>query len=235
MIQCAECGKLYDPPRINSVVCSPQCRSAYRQRIARERTRQWHLDHPGYAAARNAMNRQPPKFADCKHCGQPFHSRAGAVFCSISCRGKYRRRTKPEWYRSAHARNKAQYNAQSLARYYKARQNRPWLILIEVAAVRARKREIPYDLTAEWAAARWTGRCENTGIPFILGDGIRGVFSPSLDQIEASKGYTKDNCRFILWAINSMKGAGTDSEMMLIARAMLHHGPPIEAVLSLPG
>ena len=48
-------------------------------------------------------------------------------------------------------------------------------------------------------------------------------FTLSLDRIDSSKGYTKDNCRFILLGINMLRGMGTDSEMYTIAEALLNN------------
>lgn len=46
-----------------------------------------------------------------------------------------------------------------------------------------------------------------------------------MDRIDSSKGYTQDNCRFILFAVNSFKGVGTDALMLEIAQALLERRP----------
>lgn len=74
----------------------------------------------------------------------------------------------------------------------------------------------------EWAEKRWTGKCEITGLPFILSTQRNPyLFSPSLDKIVPSLGYVPDNCRFILHAVNALKGAGTDEQMLEIAKAIV--------------
>lgn len=80
---------------------------------------------------------------------------------------------------------------------------------------------LTFDLTQEWAQSRWTGACELTGLEFSHPSKGRSQFSASIDRIDNSLGYTKDNCRFILWAINKLKGEDTDEVMMLIARALI--------------
>ena len=109
--------------------------------------------------------------------------------------------------------------------------------MLDMARVRARKKALPFNLTKEWCESRWTGRCEVTGVKFIVGTKIRGPFSPSLDQIKPSAGYTQDNCRFILWAVNNMKGVGSNADMAEIAKAIVEHHESKYAglVLSLPG
>ena len=109
------------------------------------------------------------------------------------------------------------------ARAQKARLASPWKELLHAARWRARKKNVPFELTNEWAAARWTGRCEVSGFEFSLGQRTSGpkFFSPSIDRIDAIKGYVSDNCRFVLWAVNSFKHDATDADMLLVARAIV--------------
>lgn len=107
---------------------------------------------------------------------------------------------------------------------YAARTIAPWVGLVKGAKERAKKRGLPFDLTLEWAQARWTGSCELTGIPFRTDERGCGpkVYAASVDQITAKAGYTRDNCRFVLWAVNALKHDGTDADMYLIASALLN-------------
>ncbi len=93
--------------------------------------------------------------------------------------------------------------------------------LLRGAKSRAVKYGRDYDLTLDWARARWTGKCELTVIEFDWSRGTIHALSPSLDRIDSSIGYTQENCRFILQAINAFKGAESDEMMFTIARAML--------------
>ena len=86
---------------------------------------------------------------------------------------------------------------------------------------RERKTPVPFDLTIEWALERWTGRCEITGLPFeVRKVGGPNPFSPSIDRINADNGYTQDNCRFVLFGINALKGNGSDEDVAGIAHAL---------------
>jgi hypothetical protein len=50
--------------------------------------------------------------------------------------------------------------------------------------------------------------------------GVR-PYSPSIDRINPLKGYTQDNSRWVLTAVNSFKGEMSDAEMLTIARALV--------------
>ncbi len=119
---------------------------------------------------------------------------------------------------------------------YRAEQRlvKPWQKLLQGSRARARAKGLPFDLTAEWMKARYTGRCEITGIEFVPATG-RGprAFSPSIDRIVPSKGYTMDNCRFIVFAVNAIRGTMTDGEMFELA-ARLVSVRPVEAPQAKP-
>lgn len=125
----------------------------------------------------------------------------------------------------------------NLAYYYRNREKRkevnrdfnrrnmlanPWKSLVNGARTRSRASGIECNIDHEWAAARYTGRCELTGLEFRPNRGHGcgpAPFSPSIDRINPALGYTKGNCRFILHALNALKGAGTDADMERIIRA----------------
>ena len=109
----------------------------------------------------------------------------------------------------------------------KQRRDFPYIHLLRSAKVRARKNGLEYRLTREWAKTRWMGKCELTGIDFqYFEEGKIGYFySASLDRIDNSIGYLPDNCRFILYALNIMKGQASDHDVYKIALAVINnHG-----------
>lgn len=68
-----------------------------------------------------------------------------------------------------------------------------------LAKDRARRRGIPFTLTMEWVRERIeAGTCELSGLPFSLS----GEFVPSIDRIDASQGYTPENCRIVAHYVN---------------------------------
>ena len=115
----------------------------------------------------------------------------------------------------------------SRAALRKRRAENPWYQSLYGSGQRAKDNELEHDLTAEWAIATYTGVCSLTGIPFIIAAksiaGRSGArpYSPSIDRINPLKGYTQDNCRWVLTAVNSFKGEMSDAEMLTIARALV--------------
>ncbi len=104
--------------------------------------------------------------------------------------------------------------------YRNKRTKQPWAQLLVNSRVRASQRNLPFALTREWAEKNWTGHCALSGLPFTLGTREHYPDSPSIDRIKPELGYTPDNCRFILFAVNSLRGNGTDEQMLRIARAI---------------
>jgi hypothetical protein len=106
------------------------------------------------------------------------------------------------------------------------RKQHPYAEPLSSAKVRARKLGLPYNLSLEWAREKWTGKCELTGLLFVQSNpGKPGPqpFSPSIDRIDCRRGYTTDNCRFLLVCVNAFKGQISDVEMKHICIAILTH------------
>jgi hypothetical protein len=99
----------------------------------------------------------------------------------------------------------------------------PWKVMLSSARARAARKGIEFDLDDDWAEARWTGYCELTGIEFQPGTKF---WAASLDRIDNSRGYVKDNCRFVLNAVNLFKGSATDEEMFAVAQALVSSAAP---------
>ena len=90
--------------------------------------------------------------------------------------------------------------------------------LYDAALQRTRKRGTEFALTVEWIRERIeAGHCEVTGIPFEF-DGR--PWSPSLDRIDNTLGYTTDNVQVVVWTYNAAKGTGTSEDVLTMARAL---------------
>lgn len=89
---------------------------------------------------------------------------------------------------------------------------------------RAKKNGLEFDLTREWVIEKLSGRCEFTGKRFIItgnGDTLRGPWSPSVDKIDVTRGYTIDNCRMVVLAFNQARSNWGDESVRELARAIL--------------
>jgi hypothetical protein len=98
--------------------------------------------------------------------------------------------------------------------------------LLNNAKQRAKTFNREYDLDRAWLIEHMSaGVCEVTGIPFELSNGDTRVrpFSPSVDRIDSSKGYTKDNCRVVLTIYNTAKNEFSDADVLKMATALMSH------------
>jgi hypothetical protein len=95
---------------------------------------------------------------------------------------------------------------------------------------RSRLKNLNFDLKLEWVLNKIEkGICEVTGLPFKIPDGTGksgpSCFSPSLDRIIPSEGYTMNNTRLVIHSYNAAKNDGTDEDVLSMARALVSmHG-----------
>lgn len=94
------------------------------------------------------------------------------------------------------------------------------------AKKRAKEKGFECDLTVEWIEEKLkAGVCEVTGLEFdVSGDErrerSRNPRMPSLDRIDSSKGYTKDNVQVVIWIYNQAKGEWRHDEFMMLVKAL---------------
>lgn len=97
--------------------------------------------------------------------------------------------------------------------------------LFKSAQTRASQRGYEFSIDLEWIMAKLeTGKCDLTGIPFVMDTRRhehRNPYSPSLDRRDNSRGYTKENCRIILWALNMGFADWGQETYLKIARALI--------------
>jgi hypothetical protein len=211
---CETCGTIFPKKRFDQRYCSKPCKvrgdvlakprwadSPYREKANERRKLRYHLNRDAETQRhRDDRAANPEKYRAADH-------------------AKYLRR-KPQVadavkaYRAAHPDMRKR-------EYRKRKEKLPWTFLVASAKKRSREGTIEFDLTREWAESIWTGRCAISGIEFERGTTGHYPRSPSVDRIDPAKGYTQANCRFVLFAVNSLKGAGTDAEMLEIAKAIV--------------
>lgn len=80
-----------------------------------------------------------------------------------------------------------------------------------------------FSLEVDWIEARLSKCCELTGLLFDFDGGGdtagHGPYSPSLDRIDSSKGYTPENTRVVCFGINALLGKWGDVPAEILARA----------------
>ncbi|MBU6232196.1 hypothetical protein KGP36_06135 [Patescibacteria group bacterium] len=135
-----------------------------------------------------------------------------------------RRRNNPSYPQKTSAYNSKRYseNPEKFKKISKEyRRSHPYHGLLNTARRRAEINDLPFSIDDKWLSSVWTGRCALTGLEFKTSDNAHGPFSPSIDRVIPELGYTPENCRFILFGLNALKGTGTDADMMIIAKALM--------------
>lgn len=207
---CETCGQQFRKYHARHKFCSKPCQNT---EAHKEKKRRYVFAKRNPGAAYRPMSAP----TSCPGCGTKVAHQSGCHrYCSRNCQHRHYRKENPEWFQQ----HDAVYTRVSRTKW---RMRRPWKYLFASRLSHARKRGLPFALTNEWATQRWTGRCELTGIPFAPqgnGPGPQPL-SPSIDRIDQRKGYTPDNCRFVLWAVNALHGVGSDETMYAVAAALI--------------
>jgi hypothetical protein len=93
-------------------------------------------------------------------------------------------------------------------------------ILLQQAKIRSKKKNAEFNLTLQDLLDLYPqdGMCPVFKMPIQFNTGEDRTNSPSIDRVDASKGYTKDNIRIISWKANRMKSNATlaDLEALVI-------------------
>ena len=105
-------------------------------------------------------------------------------------------------------------------RYYEFRQEKPERSIYHNMVNRSKSRgwDEP-EWTPEDIRVKIEGCCEVTGLPFNLDftpadhHCEKSAFKPSPDRIDNSKGYTKDNVRWVVWIFNMMRANFPDEDI----------------------
>lgn len=97
--------------------------------------------------------------------------------------------------------------------------------LYRSAVIRAKKKGLPCTITKLWITqALDAGVCQLSGIPFDLTPTKASHFnpySPSIDRIDSSKGYTFKNSRVILTALNvALSEYGLDTYLTIAKKVI---------------
>lgn len=98
--------------------------------------------------------------------------------------------------------NSKKVKAYNNEKYNSERYKKLWM----AARTRANKQNLEFSLDIDKIKiAIDIGICEITGIKFNVSDERHGAFSPSIDRINNSLGYTNENCKIVCWCFNAGK------------------------------
>lgn len=142
---------------------------------------------------------------------------------TLEARRAYYRRN-PEPFKARTRAYKKAHRAEISAKYrnYRTKPFGRAQYLLEVAKRRALKKGIAFDLTRDWVMQGIERGCAMSGIVFVLTAGEdHHPYAPSIDRIDSSEGYTKDNCRVILWCLNTALGSWGEHLAFAAWRAVL--------------
>jgi hypothetical protein len=164
------------------------------------------VDPQSSSESKSPLPKPSDQLRRCKGCDQErplkefkMHNKGGFRWVCRECENRQVRETK------------AWRTPEKRAYQSKRRMTHRGFSLTNDAKRRAREKGIAFDL--DWREIQQRidlGFCEVTGIPFDLTQ-PKAWNAPSLDQKEASMGYTKENTRIVLYALNTMANNwGTD-------------------------
>lgn len=100
--------------------------------------------------------------------------------------------------------------------HQKVRRTQTEKYLWKMAKSRAKDRNLEFTITPEDIII--PSHCPYLGVPFSFEDRDR---APSLDRIDSSLGYIKDNIQVISWRANVLKSDATIDQMIKFARGIL--------------
>jgi hypothetical protein len=100
-------------------------------------------------------------------------------------------------------------------------------MMLDSAYRRSQKQGLAFDLTLDFILRlhkQQHGLCALTGLTMDMGSpkiGRSRPFIPSLDRIEADKGYTQTNVRLVCWAVNAALSQWGEAQFASICRAYI--------------
>ncbi len=117
-----------------------------------------------------------------------------------------------EW-RDSH---KLDRKAHAAAKHIERKLNNPALYLLKYAKSRARYDNLEFNIVLEDIVIPEV--CPYLGTPIQMFD---KQYAASLDRIDSSKGYTKDNIQVISYLANRMKSNATEEQLIAFAKGVL--------------
>lgn len=95
--------------------------------------------------------------------------------------------------------------------------------MLNAAKKRAYQKNLPFNITIDDIIIPEV--CPILEVPLIMGTKGNYEYTPSLDRIDNSKGYTKDNVMVISKKANSMKNSASLTELQAFCKNVLRYSP----------
>lgn len=116
-------------------------------------------------------------------------------------------------WRNANKEHRAEHAAK---KHRERKENAPELYLWKYAKSRARQDNLEFNLEVEDIII--PERCPYFKTPFVMNDKQTAA---SLDRIDSTRGYTKDNIMVISYLANRMKSNATQEQLLAFAKGIL--------------
>lgn len=100
-----------------------------------------------------------------------------------------------------------------------------WFVILSGA----RRRNLKVNITIEYAAGLFTGRCALSGVPINLSSELKScapdysTFTASFDRKDSELGYLEGNAQWVHKVINKMKGSLPDGEFVRWCRLVVEY------------
>lgn len=177
-------------------------------------------------SARQTIARRPPKM---KSCSRAACKQQNPQPIENFNRDRVRLDGRCPWCRTCQLERNSDEQTQALSKFHAiCRRVNPLQrarLIVGAARSRARQKGLDFNIDAVWFADKIdTGICEATGIKISLDShpkkGCRNPFAPSIDRIDSSKGYTKDNVQMVCWVYNAAKNDYGADIVLRMAQAL---------------
>lgn len=124
-----------------------------------------------------------------------------------------RNRTAREWKRLNNERCKA-----NGAKWY---DNNRAHVLLRAAKERAKKKGLTFTVSlGRVKSALIVGVCEATGLALDISHSRKSAFSPSLDRVKLTEGYTDENTMVVCWGYNAAKNLFRVEDFIAVAECV---------------